>query len=70
MDIQCYECNKNMGTIRDAKLRKGWVMLCKECRESPNYNQDNTIRASSQEDFNNQMSDMFGFDMKNNPFNK
>ena len=70
MDTQCYECGKYMGTIRDAKLRKGWVILCKECLNSPNYSQDNTIRANSQEDFNNQMSDMFGFDMKNNPFNK
>jgi len=70
MDTQCYECGKFMGTIKDAKLRKGWVILCKECLDSPSYSQNNTIRANSTDDLSQKMNDMFGFDIKNNPFNK
>lgn len=31
--IICKECNKYLGEIRDAKLRKGISFLCKECTE-------------------------------------
>ena len=29
--INCHLCNKYLGEIRDAKLRKGTVHICHEC---------------------------------------
>lgn len=31
MEVSCIKCGLNMGVIRDAKLRKGWQIVCHEC---------------------------------------
>ena len=32
-EIECKCCGKHMGTLRDAKIRKGMVVYCQECDE-------------------------------------
>lgn len=31
--LTCAHCNKDMGILRDAKVRKGMVIYCRECNE-------------------------------------
>lgn len=32
-EIACKCCHKHMGTLRDAKIRKGMAVYCRECDE-------------------------------------
>jgi hypothetical protein len=61
MDVKCNGCGKHMGTIRDAKLRKGWVMLCINCQDQKSDNTV-TINADSSESFGQQFKNAFGLD--------
>jgi len=31
--LECYNCGKHMATLRDARVRKGIVVLCQPCHE-------------------------------------
>lgn len=33
LELKCNGCDKHMAILRDAKVRKGMVVYCKECNE-------------------------------------
>lgn len=33
MKLTCEHCNKDMGEVRDAKLRNGMVVYCQQCND-------------------------------------
>jgi len=35
--IRCYKCNASLGEIRDAKIKKGTVYFCGDCKAKESF---------------------------------
>jgi len=57
-DISCSKCGCNLGTIRDARLRKDIVYYCGTCDAGNAFAKGGTYRKK--EDFSNAFGDIFG----------
>ena len=57
MELTCVECNKFCGTVRDATLRKGIVILCSACNEK---RRPVKLKKESEKSTSNSLDEIFG----------
>lgn len=64
-EIFCSKCGTYVGTIRDAKLKKGLTFVCCECSEKAKQKEESSFGNIFGENFDNMFGGNFGKHKKN-----